>query len=59
MYCQNIIGRESYLHTARNIVTDSLTTHALLERQAKALSKQHGIKSNAIEYNNAPNVSFL
>ena len=60
MFCQNIMGRESYLHNTRAAPSgDSFVMHSILERQAKVMRKQYAYEQNNTEYSNAPNLSFL
>ncbi|XP_019854830.1 PREDICTED: uncharacterized protein LOC109583798 [Amphimedon queenslandica] len=57
MFCQNTMGRESYLHTTRTVPNDSFVIHAMLERQAKSMRKHH--EQHSTDFNDAPNLSFL
>lgn len=55
MFCQNIMGRESYLHSNRINAVDALMVHALLEKQAKAIKQQQ----SQLEYGDGPKITFI
>ena len=52
------MGRESYLHSNKVIIADTLSIHGALEKQAKAMRKSTG-QNNADNVDDTPNVSFL
>ena len=55
MFCQNIMGRESYLHSNRINAADALMVHALLEKQAKGLKQQQ----HQLDYGDVPKITFI